>query len=473
MDWASNIFIVLLITDITGTIFFLVGEVIRKLADKDVTFLRFLTEVTTAAYLVPFFYIILYLEKRITIIRNESGINLFYSTPRTLQLTAVLGWIWIGLFLILLVRRMIRALRLVRLCRGNIPEEDETVFRVFTDICAEFGIEGKVSLCRNDSIDVACVTYYHGYVVMLPLVKYTEKEAEVIICHELCHYLNHDLWLKMISRLAALLHVFNPTVHILLKRTGELCEIYCDRVASKKGEYMFSEREYFQVIFDSLLKDGKKNRYRLFALADDAKDYERRVKYMANYRAKGGLKRGTAVVLAACFLLGSSITSLAAGDGVAEAYMGLADATNEWTGEDGYSEFNKLIEMSEAFEVKEEFVQEYNLDPETVVIMDDGIAPLSDEEAWHIIWNIPPRRTYMSSGFRENEGDVVGVMVIGTPDDIVFRTGIKDPDYLLRYIEGNEMLMHTFAIDKDGRHYFFVSNWSETEELHIEAYIYK
>lgn len=467
MDWASNIFIVLLITDITGTIFFLVGEVIRKLADKDVTFLRFLTEVTTAAYLVPFFYIILYLEKRITIIRNESGINLFYSTPQTLQLTAVLGWIWIGLFLILLVRRMIRALRLVRLCRGNIPEEDETVFRVFTDICAEFGIEGKVSLCRNDSIDVACVTYYHGYVVMLPLVKYTEKEAEVIICHELCHYLNHDLWLKMISRLAALLHVFNPTVHILLKRTGELCEIYCDRVASKKGEYMFSEREYFQVIFDSLLKDGKKNRYRLFALADDAKDYERRVKYMANYRAKGGLKRGTAVVLAACFLLGSSITSLAAGDGVAEIYAGLADATNEW------DNIVDISELGDAVKVVEEFSMEYNLDPETVVIMDDEVAPLSDEEGWLIIWDIPPRRTYMSSGFRENEGDVVSVMIGGSPEDVMYRTGIKDPNYLLRYVEGPGLIFHQFDIRIEGRHYFFVSNWSETEELHIEAYIFK
>ena len=467
MDWASNIFIVLLITDVTGTVFFLAGEIIRKLAYKDVTFLRFLTEVTTAAYLVPFVYIILCLEKRIRIIRITTDINLFYSTPRTLELTAVLGWIWIGLFLILLTRRMIRALRLMRLCRGNIPEEDETVLRVFTDICAEFGINGKVSLCRNDSIDVACVTYYHGYVVMLPLVYYTEKEAEVIICHELCHYLNHDLWLKTISRLATLLHVFNPTVHILLKRTSEMCEIHCDRVASKKGEYMFSEREYFQVIFNSLLRDGEKNRYRLFALADNVKDYERRVKYMANYRAKGGLKRGTAVVLAACFLMGSSITSFAAGDGVAEAYTGLADVTSVRTDSVGYEEMNEDLEAAR------EIAEACNVDPETVVIMDDGVAPLNDGDAWQVIWDVPAGRTYMTSGFREHEGDEVGILVHATPEDIEYQMGIKDPDNIMWYMQDDNVMVWKLTIQQTGRHYFFATNLSETEEIHVEAYIFK
>lgn len=468
MDWASNIFIVLLITDMTGTVFFLVGEVIRKLADKDVTFLRFLTEVTTAAYLVPFVYVILYLGKRISIItiKNQEGINLFYSTPRTLEITAVLGWIWIGLFLVLLARRMIRALRLISLCRGNIPEEDEKVLRVFTDICAGFGIEGKISLCRNDSIDVACVTYYHGYVVMLPLVNYTEKEAEVIICHELCHYLNRDLQLKMISRLAALLHVFNPIVHILLKRTGELCEIYCDRVASKKGEYMFSEREYFQVIFDSLLRDGKKNRYRLFALADDIKDYERRVRYMANYRAKGGLKRGTAVALAACFLLGSSITSLAAGDGVAEAYTGLADATSIRVDD-------VFIESGEDAEASETLSREYDLDPESVVIMDDEIAPLSEDESSVFIWKIPAGKTYMTSGFRKFEGDVVSVATAGSPEEMVYEVGIKDPKNIMWYVDGNGFISHQFVVKMDGRHYFYVTNWSEDEELIVTVLLDK
>lgn len=463
MDWASNIFIVLLITDITGTIFFLIGEIIRKLTDKDVAFLRFLTEATVVAYLVPFTYVILYLGKRISIIKMESDINLFYGTPLTLELTAVLGWVWIGSFLALLAYRLYRALDLVKVCRGNIPEEDEKVFRVFTDICAEFGIEGKVSLCRNDSVDVACVTYYHGYVVILPLVDYTEKEAEVIICHELCHYLNRDLLLKTISCLAALLHVFNPIVHIMLKRMSMLCERCCDRAACKKGIDRFTGQEYFQVILDSLVDDGKKNRYQLFALADDRSDYERRVEYMRNYHATGGLKKGTAVVLATAFLLGSSITSLAAGDGVADAYTGLADTTSVKSDAAEYSETN------EDAKAVEEIAKAYNLDPESVVIMEDGVVPQGVDEGWHVTWTIPKGRTYVTSGFRAEVGDVVSIMVIGTPEEIEYQSGLKDPKAIMWYVQGNGTVMYRFFIQKTGRHYFFVSNLSETEELHIEA----
>ena len=80
MDWASNIFIVLLMTDITGTIFFLAGKLLGRKFNKDIRFLRFLTEATVFAYLVPFVYIILYLGKRVRVI-EMGGINLFYSTP--------------------------------------------------------------------------------------------------------------------------------------------------------------------------------------------------------------------------------------------------------------------------------------------------------------------------------------------------------------------------------------------------------
>lgn len=448
-------------TDITGTIFFLAGKLLGRRFDKDIIFQRFLTEASIFAFLVPFVYIILYLGERVSIIETGS-INLFYGTPLLVTITALLGWLWVGMFLALLAYRLIRGVRFVKMCRGNIPEEDEEIFKVFVDICAGFGIEGKVSLCRNDSVEMPCVAYYHGFVVILPLVKYSVKEAEVILSHELCHYLNGDFYLSAIGYLAAQLHVFNPAVHIMMKEMDMLCERHCDRVACKKGKFMFTKQEYFQVILNCLVDDGKKReRYWLFALADDKSDYERRVEYMADFHVNGGLKKGAAIALAACFLLGSSITSLAAGDGVANAYEGLTDSTKIEAGA-----------MKDEESGAELHCEPYNLNPEDVIFMeDDGIELYKNP--LEFVWNLPPGKTVVSAGFKLYEDGKVSVAIAGTPDDVDYKFGLKDPDAIMWYVEGVGNDGYVFTIQQDGRHYFYVTNLSETEELHIEATIYK
>lgn len=481
MNWASNLasnlFVLLLMLDMTGTIFFLMGNVFRKLVKNDVVFLRFLTKATLYAYLIPFVYVILYLTKRVRSIRIESNYNLFYNTPLILESEAVLGCIWIVLFLALLIYRLYRRYRWVQICRGNIPEEDDQVMHVFTQTCAGLGIDGKVSLCRNDSIDTPCITRYHGYVVMLPFACYTEEEARIIFYHELCHYLNGDLYLKTMGCIAALLHVFNPAVHILMKRLDLLCEQCCDRVACEKGMEIFTKQEYFRIILKSVLNSGKNDRYQLFALADDKSSYERRVEYMFGYHVNGGLRKGSAVALAACFLLGSSITSLAAGDGVTGAYQDLVQKTSVRSTYVA-GEADVPVVASDVADVTDEEMVEilsraYDLDPEKVVIMDDGIEPYSDDdEPIHITWTIDPGYSYMSARFKLHVDDVVNVIVYGTSKDTKYEMGIRDPELTMWYVEGTGKLDMRYVVEIDGYHHFYVTNRSDTEKLHVEAYLF-
>lgn len=474
MDWASNLFVILLITDIAGTIFFLIGRVLAGLAKYDVAFLRFLTKATLFAYLVPFVYATLYLGKRFGMMGIESDINLFYVTSLTLEVNKVLGCVWIGIFLALLISKLRERYKLAVKCRGNIPEEDENILRVFEDVCADLGISGRVSLCRNDLMGVACFTYYHGPVVILPFEQYTEKEAEIIFYHELCHYLNKDLYLKTVGCIAALLHVFNPTIHILMNEMGMLCERYCDRAASKKGEHRFTEQEYFQVLLNLRVDSGHRDRYQLLAFADSRSDCERRTEYMARYHTKGGLKKGMAVTLAACFLLGSSITSLAAGDGVTEVYDELAKYTNDYKSYDVEEESVFIEDIPEDIS-DEEAVQllarELGIDPGKIVMTDDNldIMPYSEFNPIHITWTIPADTVYMSTGYNALIGEKDAILVIGDPDDVVFWTGIKDPKATLWYVEGSGVVSFVYTVEIKGRHYFFVYNRSEDTQLHIEA----
>lgn len=466
MDWASNLFIALLLTDITGTIFFLMAEILKKLAVKDVRDVRFLMKTTLCAYIIPFVYLVFYLSKRYGRAGVGSDINLFYNTPLTLRLNALLGCIWMGLFLVQLGYRLYRRYQWAMICRGNIPEEDEKIFNVFTDICAGLEIGGEITLCRNDSVKTPCITYHHGFTVILPLVHYTEEEAEIIFYHELCHYLNRDLFLKTFGSIAALLHVFNPAAHILLGQMDIVCEKYCDRVACKKGEHIFNSERYFQVIFDLMLSESKREKYLLFAIADDTSNYERRVRHMLDYHQHGGLKKGTAVLLSACFLLGSSTTSFAAGNGVAAAYEAV-------TKESSVMEVESLGVISDAeaeAEVREELVKAYGVDPEDVVFMGaDGIQPLIDNEMFQVKWSIPADKVYVTSGFTMDVGDIADVTIVGDPDHVEFRYGIKDPKQIMRYVEGSAYSDHKFEIEIKGRHYFFVYNLSAEEELVIHA----
>lgn len=455
-----------------------------RFAKYDVAFLRFLTKATLFAYLVPFVYTTLYLGKRFGMMGIESDINLFYVTSLTLEVNQVLGCVWTGIFLALMISKLRERYKLAVKCRGNIPEEDENILRVFEDVCADLGINGKVSLCRNDLMDVACVTYHHGPVVILPFEQYTEKEAEIIFYHELCHYLNRDLYLKTVGCIAALLHVFNPAVHILMNEMSMLCERYCDRTASKKGEHRFTEQEYFQVLLNLRVDSGRKDRYQLLAFADSRSDCERRTEYMYQYRTKGGLKKGMAVTLAACFLLGSSITSLAAGDGVTEAYDELAKYTSDYGAysvqeEDVFiadipEDTSGDIDISDE-EVVQRLAQELGIDPDKIVMTDDNldIMPYSDLDPVRITWTIPADSVYVSTGYRAEVGEKDYIFVYGDPDDVVFWMGLKDPKAKMWYAEGSGMVKMVYTVEIKGRHYFFVYNRSEDTELHVEAYIHR
>ncbi len=475
MDWMSNLFVVLFITSITGTIFYVIGMAFSRIWFRDdVRLLRIQMRIAQWAFIIPFVYIILYVRARGGVLIADGSINLFYTTSVMQRIYAILGCVWTGLFLALLVYKLYVRFRWMWVFRGNIPEEDAGTEKLFREICARLGVEeGKVSLYRNDSVEMPCITYSHGFAVVLPLKCYTEKETAVILYHELCHYLSGDIYLKTASCIAALLHVLNPVAHIMLRQLSLICEECCDRMACEKGAGMFSRKEYFLTILSALAEEDKRERYNLFLLADTIGDYERRVQSMRKYRADGGLKKGTAVLLTACFLLGSSITALAAGDGMTVAYGAAAEATADRVEEDGNAAENMAVSdtMSDE-EILEEFARAYDLDPEDVVMIgEEDIETIGN--FMNVEGDIDPGKTLMTSGFSKEVGDVVTVTTVGSPSDQRYQMGIKDPNALMRYVEGTGTMVHDFEIKIKGRHYFFVTNLNSSSKLHIKATVMK
>lgn len=453
MAWASNLFVALVMLDITGTIFFLTGLLFRKTCFKDdVRWSRFQTAAVLGAFGIPFVYLILYADQWLVPSQNEKGVtNLFVNTPMMSDVFAVLGLVWITLFLLLLLYRIYRYSGLISICKGNIPEEDEEVQAMFDRVCEELGVSGKVSLARNDLIKMPCIAYYHGATVMLPLDCYSRQEIRVILYHELCHYVERDVLFKTAAIVINLLHMFNPIGYIVLKQMELLCEESCDRLACEKGKNEFTEQEYFDVIFKMLIDDDRRERYQLMSLVDTSLNYERRLTSMKRYHEGRHIRKGLALMFSVCFLLGSSMTALAVGKGADAAYGAVAEGTfmTQFGNED------------EQFRM--ELAKQYNVSPDDVVIIgDEGIEPCG--LVIDIDWIVPAGKIYSTAGFRLVEGQEVGFMLSASPEDLKIETGLQYPDLIMYGVEGSGLIEYTYVIEENGRYYFIVHNPSTNEE---------
>ena len=195
---------------------------------------------------------------------------------------------------------------------------------------------------------------------------------------------------------------------------------------------------------------------------------------MYQYRTKGGLKKGMAVTLAACFLMGSSITSLAAGDGVTEVYNELAKYTSvkDPIGAEEEGVFPGDISDEEAVQ---QLAQALGIDPDKIVMTDANldIMPYLGSGPIHITWYVPKDTVYMSLGYSAEIGEKDHIYVYGDPNDLEFEMGIKDPEAHMWYAEGSGLVDAVFTVKIKGRHYFYVYNKSEDTELHIESYTFR
>lgn len=445
----------------TGTIFLCVGLYFwNRWFEGRVLWKRFCLRVILIAYSVPVVYAVTCLKyrRRIQMSGEAGGITLFYATPKIKALLYVFGCIWIFAMILLMVFHLYRYLKWREVCMGNIPEEDMRIQALFDAICEQMGIAGKIQLCRNDLIEIPCYTSCGGPTVMLPFIVYTEDEARLVLSHELGHYKEKDMWLKSWCMAVKFIHGFNPGAYFVLEWAMLICEESCDRLVCGMDEVKAHEKQYFQTIFDMMQTGKQKDRPHLFALFNTAKNYERRVLCMRMELEGKKMKKSVVVALSACFILGSSMTAWAAGDALTSSYEEVVTETSNYS-----------LDTTEQKQL-EEFALENGIDPDTIVMVDLDLENLGIARGTTFLeWDIPEGKTFMSTGFRMQEGDALTIALQATPDDMEYWAGINDNFDYSRYVVGKGVLTHTFDIEENSRYYFFVRNLSEDEELHVEG----
>lgn len=86
----------------------------------------------------------------------------------------------------------------------------------------------NVAICSD--IDTPQILGFRRSVILLPLRNYQKQELSAIIAHEYQHYIHHDIWLRLILQLIAILFWWNPLVYLLKQNTETALDILCDMV---------------------------------------------------------------------------------------------------------------------------------------------------------------------------------------------------------------------------------------------------
>lgn len=121
------------------------------------------------------------------------------------------------------------------------------------------------------------------------------KEFRMIVLHELCHYQQKDLWLKMLVLCAHCLNWFNPALFFMKKQCFYDIELVCDMTVLEDCD--FDERELYARTMLNFAKNQKQNVSFSTNFSVSKKDLKNRISNMFDVSVK---KSG----FAAFFLVG-------------------------------------------------------------------------------------------------------------------------------------------------------------------------
>ena len=152
------------------------------------------------------------------------------------------------------------------------------------------------------------------------------------------------------------------------------------------------------------------------------------------------------------------MTALAAGDALTNSYDDINRDTSEF-----------ILDKTEQQQL-EEFALENGIDPDSIVMVDMDLDSFGVARGTTFLeWDVPAGKTFMSTGFRLQEGDTLTVALQGTPEDLEYWAGISDRDSIFTYVVGKDILSHTYEIQENAKYHFFITNPSEDEEIHVEG----
>ena len=162
---------------------------------------------------------------------------------------------------------------------------DEMVNDIYNKVKKELNIRSNSPLMANKKLSTPMNIGMFSQNIILPTTKYTSKELELILKHELIHQKRYDFLYKLLMSIACAINWINPLVYLMVKDIKYYCESSCDEEVINK-----SSKDEIKTYGLVITKTARNNAYginRNLSFSLNEKDLTtRRVKTMFDEKKK-------------------------------------------------------------------------------------------------------------------------------------------------------------------------------------------
>ena len=153
------------------------------------------------------------------------------SVGRAVDWALVVNWasaLWLLISAGLIAGHVWRLLRYRHMIERAGSEVCGRLRRITPEAAHLAGVSGEVRLLASPSVQSPMLVGFFRPVIALPLEHLPNKDARLILTHELTHFRRGDLWMKFLVNLIQCIHWFNPIVYLLSRDFAYWQETSCD-----------------------------------------------------------------------------------------------------------------------------------------------------------------------------------------------------------------------------------------------------
>ncbi|MEO3947781.1 M56 family metallopeptidase [Gorillibacterium sp. CAU 1737] len=130
--------------------------------------------------------------------------------------------------------------------------KSENVHKALESVVQRYKRPVSFTIVQTGMITTPMLTGIRKPTILLPLIDLEEEDLIFIFSHEVAHYYNHNLIMKVFSELLSCLYWWNPFVYLLKKQVDKLLELHTDITVTQR----LSPQEQVQYL-ECLLKVAK------------------------------------------------------------------------------------------------------------------------------------------------------------------------------------------------------------------------
>ena len=453
MNIICNIVLMIFAADLTGTIFALVWLAMFKYFDNYLRadILNFSLKCVIISFYIPSMAIILLLKAYF-----YGGTESYYSNYTNLMRAVSL--LILVVFIYKLVKEIKKWLKEAKKVKESIifkaRVEDEQILSVVNEVKKKLKIRRKFKVYLAMGIGSPFIKGFLNPTIYITIEKFDREKLTMILTHEMYHYKQRDPFMKPLSNIMCCMHWFNPLPDKIRKHYVSFAEIGCDYKCIKKAGY--TADEYFDCIIKST-NELYDELVGLISMAGTKKSAIERAELAEKYtlkKQKGWLL--TLILAVAIFVSG---TAVYAATGITESVLDfIFISTSKQVKEkiivcdDGFIEYFKN-KNEYAYENTKSYIEIKCNHSYINRMITDEKTEANKELIFFKLINVEKDDRI---SITVNEDDINS-----NNERINLEVGIIEPDGSVRYIEGDDIINHTFEISKPGDYQIYIVNKSD------------